>query len=98
ADDMAKKVSDKPALGGGVELVAAGEADMGIYPAREVAGVEGLTIVGSLPPGLDLEIVYGAAVSADSAAPGAAAAFVTFMAAPENRSAWKQAGFAPPAG
>jgi molybdate transport system substrate-binding protein len=94
---MTNKVIHRPALDGGVQLVAAGEADIGIYPASEVAGVAGLSIVGSLPPGLDLEIVYGAAVSADSAAPGAAAAFVTFMAAAENRSAWKAAGFAPPA-
>jgi molybdate transport system substrate-binding protein len=97
ADAMANKIIHRPALDGGVQLVAAGEADIGIYPASEVAAVDGLTIVGSLPPGLDLEIVYGAAVSADSAAPGAAAAFVTFMAAAENRSAWKDAGFAPPA-
>src|SRR5205807_7727959 len=98
ADAMAKKVIHKPALDGGVQLVAAGEADIGVYPASEVSGVGGLTIVGSLPPGIDLEIVYGAAVSADSAAPGAAAEFVKFMAAAENRSVWKAAGFAPPAG
>ncbi len=98
ADAMAKKVVHKPALDGGVQLVAAGEADIGIYPASEVAGVQGLTVVGSLPPGLDLEIVYGAAVSADSAVPAAAAAFVTFMAAAENRAVWKKAGFAPPTG
>jgi molybdate transport system substrate-binding protein len=97
ADAMAGKVIHKPALDGGVQLVAAGEADIGIYPASEVAGVDGLTVIGSLPPGLDLDIVYGAAVSADSAAPDAAAAFVRFMAAAENRSVWKQAGFAPPA-
>src|SRR5205807_1688746 len=96
--EISKKVIHKPALDGGVQLVAAGEADIGIYPASEVACVEGLTIVGSLPPGIDLEIVYGAAVSADSAAPSAAAAFVRFMAAAENRSVWKAAGFAPPAG
>ena len=95
--EISKKVIHKPALDGGVQLVAAGEADIGIYPASEVAGVDGLTVVGSLPPGLDLAIVYGAAVSADSAAPGGAAAFVRFMAAVENRAAWKQAGFAPPA-
>ena len=78
-------------------MVAAGEADVGIYPASESCRHRGLTIVGPLPPGLDLEIVYGAAVSADSAAPGAAMAFVKFMAAAENRSVWKNAGFAPPA-
>ena len=94
AEAMAKKVIHKPALDGGVQLVAAGEADIGIYPASEVAGVQGLTVVGSLPPGINLDIVYGAAVSADSAAPGAAAAFVRFMEAVENRPVWKNAGFA----
>ncbi|HEY2137308.1 MAG TPA: substrate-binding domain-containing protein [Xanthobacteraceae bacterium] len=97
ADAMASKVIHKPALDGGVQMVAAGEADIGIYPASEVAGVEGLTIVGPLPAGIDLEIVYGAAAKADGAAPDAAAAFVRFMAAPENRSVWREAVLEPPA-
>ena len=97
ADAMAAKTTFKPALDGGVELVAAGEAEIGIYPASEVAGVKGLTVVGSLPPGVDLTIVYGAAATAAGAAPDAAAAFVRFMAAPENRSVWKEAGFTPSA-
>jgi molybdate transport system substrate-binding protein len=98
ADAMASKVIHRPALDGGVQLVAAGEADIGIYPASEVAGVAGLAVVGSLPPGLDLAIVYGAAVSTDSAAPDVAAAFVQFMAAAEHRAVWNKAGFVPPAG
>ena len=73
ADAMAKKVILKPALDGGVQLVAAGQAEIGIYPTSEVAGVKGLTIVGPLPPGINLEIVYGAAATTDSAAPNAAA-------------------------
>ena len=97
AEAMAKKVIHKPALDGGVQLIAAGEADIGMYPASEVTGIDGLTVVGSLPPGLDLAIVYGAAVSADSAAPDAAAAFVRFMASAEHRAVWKEAGFTPPA-
>jgi molybdate transport system substrate-binding protein len=97
AEAMAKKVILKPALDGGVQLVVAGQADIGIYPASEVASVKGLTIVGPLPAGIDFEIVYGAAATADSAAPDAAVAFVKFMAAPENRSVWKEAGFEPPA-
>jgi molybdate transport system substrate-binding protein len=95
SDAMAKKVIHKPALDGGVQLVAGGEADIGIYPASEVAHVKGLTIVGPLPAGIDLTIVYGGAALADSAAPDAAAAFVKFMAAPENCGAWKDAGFDP---
>ena len=93
---MAKKVIHKPALDGGVQLVAAGQADIGIYPASEVATVKGLTIVGSLPPGIDFTIVYGGAATTGSVAGDAATAFVKFMAAPENRNVWKEAGFEPP--
>jgi molybdate transport system substrate-binding protein len=96
ADAMAKKVILKPALDGGVQLVTAGQAEIGIYPASEVAGLKGLTIIGPLPAEINLEIVYGAAATTDSAAPNAAAAFVKFMAAPENRAVWKEGGFEPP--
>ena len=95
-DAMAKKVILKPALDGGVQLVAAGQAEIGIYPASEVAGVKGLTIVGPLPAEISLEIVYGAAATTNSGAPNAASTFVKFMAAPENRTVWKEAGFEPP--
>ncbi len=95
ADAMAKKVIHKPALAGGVQLVASGEAEIGIYPASEVVSVKGLTVVGPLPPGIELTIVYGGAATAGS--PDAASAFVKFMAAPENRRVWKEAGFDPPA-
>ncbi|HEX5509816.1 MAG TPA: substrate-binding domain-containing protein [Pseudolabrys sp.] len=96
ADAMARKVIHKPALDGGVQLVAEGKADIGIYPASEVAIVKGLTIVGPLPAGIDFTIVYGGAATADSAAGDAASSFVKFMAAPENRGVWKEAGFEPP--
>jgi ABC-type molybdate transport system substrate-binding protein len=49
-----------------------------------------------LPTGINLEIVYGAAATTDSAAPNVASAFVKFMAAPENRPVWKEGGFEPP--
>jgi molybdate transport system substrate-binding protein len=94
-DAVAKKVVHRPALEGGVQLVAEGQADIGIYPASEVANVKGVKIVGSLPAGIELSIVYGGAATVDSA-DEAAAAFVRFMAAPENRSVWKHAGFDPP--
>jgi molybdate transport system substrate-binding protein len=94
ADAMAKKVVHKPALDGGVELVANGQADIGIYPASEIAAVKGLTVVGPLPAGIDFTIVYGGAATAGSSE--GAAAFVKFMAAPENRAVWKHAGFDAP--
>ena len=62
-DAMAKKVIHKPALAGGVQLVASGEAEMGIYPASEVADIKGISIVGPLPAGIELTIVYGGAAT-----------------------------------
>jgi molybdate transport system substrate-binding protein len=96
ADAMQKKVVHRPALDGGVELVAKGEADIGMYPASEVAHVKGITLVGPLPAALQLNIVYGAAVTADNASPEPALAFVKFLADPANRIHWKDAGFDPP--
>ena len=93
---MKTKTIHKPALDGGVQLVASGEAEIGIYPASEVAGVNGISLVGPLPAGVDFTIVYGGAAMTGGAAPDAAAAFVKFMAAPENRAVWKEAGFEPP--
>jgi molybdate transport system substrate-binding protein len=92
---MAGRIVHKPALEGGVQMVVAGDADIGIYPASEVAGVKGLIVAGRLPAEIDLQIVYGAAVTADSAAGEVAADFVTFLAAPENRAVWQAAGFQP---
>jgi len=96
AEAVAKKIVHRPALEGGVQLVAEGQADIGIYPASEVANVKGVTIVGPLPAGIELNIVYGGAAVTDSSTGEAASAFVKFMAAPENRSVWKHAGFDPP--
>ena len=96
ADSMAKKVIHRPALEGGVQLVVEGQAEIGIYPASEVAGVKGVSIVGPLPNGIDLNTLYGGAAMAESAAGDVASAFVKFMAAPENRTVWKHAGFDPP--
>jgi len=96
ADSMAKKVIHRPALEGGVQLVVDGQAEIGIYPASEVAGVKGVSIVGPLPNGIDLNTLYGGAAMAESAAGDVASAFVKFMAAPENRTVWKHAGFGPP--
>ena len=89
--------AQKPAWNGhflGVELVASGQAEIGIYPASEVVEVKGVTIVGPLPKGIDLTILYGGAAMTGTSQ--AAADFVKFMAAPEHRSDWTHAGFVPP--
>jgi molybdate transport system substrate-binding protein len=95
-DAMVSKVVHRPALEGGAELVAKGEAEIGMYPASEVTHVNGVTLVGPLPADLQLNILYGAGVTTDNASPEPALAFVKFLADPANRIHWKEAGFDPP--
>jgi molybdate transport system substrate-binding protein len=98
ADAVKGKAIHRPALEGGVELVAGGEAEIGFYPKSEVIGFDGLSIVGPLPAEIQLTTIYGAAVTANSAAPDAAAAFIAFLTDPARRAAWAQGGFEPPPG
>lgn len=97
AEAMKGKVIHRPALEGGVQLVASGEAEIGFYPKSEVINIAGLTLAGPLPEAIQLTTIYGAAVTTASAAPQAAAAFIAFVTDPTNRALWAQAGFDPPA-
>ena len=94
---MKGKVIHRPALEGGVQLVASGEAEIGFYPKSEVINIDGLTLAGPLPAAIQLTTIYGAAIATSSASPAAAAAFIAFVTDPENRSAWAKAGFDPAA-
>lgn len=93
---MKAKIIHRPALEGGVQLVASGEAEIGFYPKSEVINIDGLTLAGPLPQGIQLTTIYGAAVAARSAAPDAAAAFIAHVNDAKNRGAWTHAGFDQP--
>jgi molybdate transport system substrate-binding protein len=96
AGALSGKIIHRPALEGGVDLVRSGEAEIGFYPKSEVMGIDGITIAGPLPKEIQLTTIYGAAVTARSKAPDAAAAFIAFMSGPTNRAAWTDRGFDPP--
>ncbi len=95
ADAMAAKTIYRPALEGGLQALASGEADFGIYPKSEIVNVDGLRVVGLLPEGVQFNNVYGAAAVTGSAAAGPAADFVRYLADPANRLVWAEAGFDP---
>ncbi len=44
ADAMKGKIIHRPALEGGVQLVASGEAEIGFYPKSEVVNTDGLSV------------------------------------------------------
>jgi molybdate transport system substrate-binding protein len=97
ADAMKGKIIHRPALEGGVQLVASGEAEIGFYPKSEVVNTAGLSVVGPLPAAIQLTTIYGAAATAGSPNTDAGRAFIAFMTEPAHRAAWNHAGFDPPA-
>ncbi len=97
-NEMKARVIHRPALEGGVQLIAGGQADIGFYPKSEVINTDGLSLVGPLPADIQLTTIYGAAVTTASAAPDTAGSLITFVTEAQNRAAWAHAGFDPPNG
>ena len=96
-DAMKGRIIHRPALEGGVQLVASGEAEIGFYPKSEVVNTDGLSVAGPLPAAIQLTTIYGAAVTAASRNADAGRAFIAFMTDPARRPAWSHAGFDPSA-
>jgi molybdate transport system substrate-binding protein len=96
ADAIKEKVTYRAALDGGVQIVADGKAEIGIYQSSEVVHVKGVTGLGPLPDALQLKLVYGGAVTAANANPEPALAFIKFLTEAQNKKVWKGAGFEPP--
>jgi len=95
AEAMKGKIIHRSALRGGIELVASGEAEIGFFPKSEALDAR-LSLAGPLPPAIQLTTIYGAAVTAKSAAPEAGAAFIAFMTDGQVSAVWTEGGFDPP--
>lgn len=96
SDTVEKKVIYRPALDGGVEMVADGKAELGFYPSSEVVHVKGVAQIGPLPDALQLNLTYAGAVTTANAVPEPALAFIKFLSSKENKKYWRDAGFDPP--
>jgi molybdate transport system substrate-binding protein len=92
---MQPKVKFSNALDGGVAAISRGEAEVGLYPLSEVISEKGVTVVGLIPPEVQLNTIYAAGVLAANASPEPAIAFIKFLADPSNAKHWKDAGFEP---
>jgi molybdate transport system substrate-binding protein len=77
------------------ELVAKGEAEIGLQQIAAILPVKGAELVGPLPPELQSIIVYAAGLSAGVQSGEGAAAFVTFMATPEAHRILRTKGLEP---
>jgi molybdate transport system substrate-binding protein len=94
-ETLRPKLTRTAAISGGVALVAAGKAEVGLFNISEILPVPGVTLVGPLPANLQSYIVFDAAIPTSDPAPEPAAAFIQALAAPAANDAWKKSGMEP---
>jgi molybdate transport system substrate-binding protein len=92
ADAVKPKLTIMQAIDGGVDLVAKGKAEVGLFNISEILPVQGVTLVGPLPAGVQSYIVFAAALHAGSRSPGPAQAFVKLATDPATRAQWRAGG------
>jgi molybdate transport system substrate-binding protein len=82
---LAEAIKPKTRLTTGpvAELLARGEAELGLQQIVAILPVKGAELVGPLPGELQNIIVYAAGISAQSASVAPARAFIAFMGTPE---------------
>ncbi|WP_407148089.1 extracellular solute-binding protein [Bradyrhizobium sp. ORS 86] len=98
ADQMKGKAKMIPATPVG-EIVAKGEADIGLQQVAELRPVAGIDIVGPLPEPLQKITVFSAGIVTGAKEPDAGKALISFLASPDARDALVKSGLDPiPAG
>jgi molybdate transport system substrate-binding protein len=74
--------------------IVSGEAELGIF-VTSVLAAPGLELVGPFPGSLQQQLVFTAALAADTKQPEAAKAFIDFLTAPTATAAMKTRGMTP---
>jgi molybdate transport system substrate-binding protein len=78
------------------ELVASGEAEMGVAQASEIAAVPGTQVVGPLPGELNNRITFTVGIGSTCQNPAAAKALIDLMTSPAAAAVMKSKGMDPP--
>jgi len=78
--------------GSGVSALAKGDSDLALQVVSAITAMPGIELVGPLPPELGAHIDTEIAVSARSADPANAAAFIHYITRPEAKAVWKKFG------
>jgi molybdate transport system substrate-binding protein len=76
-------------------LVAQGEVALGFQQLSELLHAPGITIVGPLPPGMQLMTTFSAALAATCQQPVAARALLAYLASPASDEAKRRQGMEP---
>lgn len=92
--DKARKIPATP-VG---EIVAHGDAELGFQQISELKPVEGIEIIGPLPPELQQITIFSAGIASVSKEPEAGKALIKFLASPTARAELIKSGMDPIAG
>ncbi len=94
ADQMKGKTILVPGAQAG-ELVAKGEAEMGVAQASEIASVPGAQVVGPLPGDLNNSIVFAVGIGSAAKDPAAAKSLIELLTGPTGAAVLKSNGMDP---
>jgi molybdate transport system substrate-binding protein len=94
AGDSDKLLKAPPGVPVG-SLVAKGEADLGFQQLSELIHVQGIEVLGPLPPEIQNVTVFAAGVSAMSARPADTAALIAYLTSPETAGVKQAQGMEP---
>jgi molybdate transport system substrate-binding protein len=76
-------------------LVARGEIELGFQQLSELMHLEGIDVIGTLPPGCDFITIFSAGVCATATQSDAARAMLDFMSSPAADEAKRRHGMEP---
>ena len=76
-------------------LIARGDVALGFQQMSELMHLEGINVIGPMPPGLEIVTTFSGAVCAASTQPDAARALLDFIRSPAADEAWRRHGMQP---
>jgi molybdate transport system substrate-binding protein len=94
SEAMQAKMKPQPTPAQVVQAVAQGEAELGVF-LLNVLTAPGVDVVGPFPAALQQEVVFTAAVAANTNEAEAAQAFITYLTTPAAAAVIKAKGMNP---
>ncbi len=92
ASAVAPKTTYKQAIAGGVEMVARGEAAIGLFNISEILPIKDVTLAGPLPKDVQSYVTFAAAIMTGSSSEPIAKAYILGLTAPAAHKHWEAAG------